>query len=653
MDLRNLVLLIWAGVLANSLALEKYRPEQDIICSQGLLKCKVEEVMFPPEPPVSGPVLVLGLSVKSALCCEHERMCKACLRITVQIGNLNRQNSGQASGQGEGDEEEEEDSGRNLAAAVTVQYHSAPNLPRYQKISFLVKSSAARNQSKEELVLLVYKDVFLGSHVNVTVGSFHFFVTFPTLKEVCPDIDVEECETPWVKIISERDALRVVDEKTNGMKPLQICVKRGTEGECRSSPTTIPLHTVTPCMCFQAWREGSSSRSEKCPFKERKDFMKNVLRNVSLFVGHWETRDGRVVLGWNLSAPCRLEAKVWPCREEAGLGGECKEIHGFRRIHNQNSLWKEDSAALWTTGSFEDLGSKRHFLYCVMAEVNGERFGPKCPHDSHRERWSVPVIVTLLMFSLAIVSVCLLRKQFKGWVSDWEKSRCSGGSGCGNVLLLQACGGDDVYDVGMVCMLEMELSKLGFTVCLDLCCGAELSSLGPGPWLHSKLDLIQKQGGKILLVLSDLALEKARFCWESWNNGNGGGEKGLHMSGVFDSVLTCILSAHLKGGATESFVLVQFDSKKLINRDRPLPTFLQDLELYSLPSESCRLLANLCPGAREGISMRLKRLLWLRRASRKLTKGLKNSRKLSLRPHAESVLTQVETLEEEKRPLHH
>ncbi|KAI4888782.1 hypothetical protein NFI96_021603 [Prochilodus magdalenae] len=945
MGFGGLVLVLLAGALASSHLLDKHQPTRNLTCSQGLDQCRVETREFQPEPLNAGPVEVSGLDVKAALCCKDQK-CSACLLITVRLKILDEEEVSGEQLEDEDKEDDEDDGERLSGASVTVCFYSGPNLPNYKVISFKVTPAARQNPGNAQLTLVEYRDVFLGSTVNVTVRSLNRTVTLPRPKEAPRVLPVFGREKGVVE-------LKVAEEDAGQAEPLRICVKRGPEGMCQKSSTVIPLHTVTPCMCIEAWVEGSMSRSASCPFAEYQEFRENVWRNMSLSVGHSETNDGRPMLRWTLSAPCRVKAEVWPCRIGVGSGQSCREVDGFRQRCNGSSNWREDSATLWTSGEFVDVSSENLLLHCVMFQAEGRTFGPVCQHDTQRGRWSVLVLMALLVFILVGVAVCFLRNRLRGvlatdeqsrtgqdrtgqdragqgragqgrtgqgrtgqgrtgqgrtgqdrtgqgrtgqgragqgrtgqgragqgrtgqgragqgrtgqgragqdragqgragqgrtgqgrtgqgragqgrtgqdragqgragqgragqsrteqgragqdraeqgrtgqgragqgragqdrtgqdragqsrtgqsrteqgrteqdragqdragqdrtgqdrtgqsrtgqdrtgqsrteqdrtgqdragqgragqgrteqdragqdrtgqdrtgqgrtgqgragqdrtgqgrtgqgrtgqdscCVSDWETSHSPGGAR-GEVLLLHASG-SDVAEAALVCRLGVELSELGFAVSLDLWSQAELSSLGPGPWLHSKLDLLQRRGGKALLVLSDSALGAAQACWDGWSGETtrAAGPPPAKMdrtawdkpspclSDVFGSALSYVFSMYQKGGATEHFVLVHLDSRKLLNGERAMPLLFQGLQLYTLPSESRQLLGQLCPERQESFSMRLKRLLWLRRASGRLTKGLKDAGKGS-RPHSQSVLTQVEILEEERLPLH-
>lgn len=71
------------------------------------------------------------------------------------------------------------------------------------------------------------------------------------------------------------------------------------------------------------------------------------MKNVSLSVRHVESNEGRPALNWNLSAPCRLEAEVWPCQMAVNVGGGCREVLGFRR--NTSMGWEENISTVWVS----------------------------------------------------------------------------------------------------------------------------------------------------------------------------------------------------------------------------------------------------------------------------------------------------------------
>ncbi|KAM9429314.1 LOW QUALITY PROTEIN: interleukin-17 receptor C-like [Salvelinus alpinus] len=153
------------------------------------------------------------------------------------------------------------------------------------------------------------------------------------------------------------------------------------------------------------------------------------------------------------------------------------------------------------------------------------------------------------------------------WLKDDDIGGAVGGS---NIVLLYPPDSDQALP-GLVCHLGSFLSSLGFSVSVDLWSQAELSVLGPVPWLNSQLDCLQRQGSKVVLVLTQAAWERAeewgRRGWERDTlRGSGCEEDGESVEGcrspyldVFSASLTCILD-YLQGRAGERFTLVQFKS---------------------------------------------------------------------------------------------
>lgn len=201
---------------------------------------------------------------------------------------------------------------------------------------------------------------------------------------------------------------------------------------------------------------------------------------------------------------------------------------------------------------------------------------------------------------------------------------------------------DDQALPGLMCHLGSSLQALGFNVSLDLWSQAELSALGPVPWLHSRLDQLKRQGGKVVLVLTQAAWTRAEEwgarSWErntprqkNTDNAEDQAGKGYLVSSslpcvdVFSASLSCILADYLQGRAGERFTLVQFESlpPEPPGDFRSLPELFRGLHVYSLPSQSLGFLTELA-GARQAptASARRKRAGGLRMASRALASGL-------------------------------
>jgi len=222
------------------------------------------------------------------------------------------------------------------------------------------------------------------------------------------------------------------------------------------------------------------------------------------------------------------------------------------------------------------------------------------------------------------------------------------------VLLHQSDGGSEEEQALPVLLsrLGASLQSLGFSVTLDLWSQTELAVLGPVPWLHSQLDRIQRQGGKVVLVLSRAAWSRAdEWGGQGWERGGAkgresraGGEEETEEDGkgrpvaasskhvdAFSASLSCVLADYMQGRAGERFVLVQFESlpPQAPGSNRPLPELFRGLYLHCLPSQSLAFLTDLA-GARHGTgaasaasaSARRKKAGKLRVASRVLARGL-------------------------------
>lgn len=74
---------------------------------------------------------------------------------------------------------------------------------------------------------------------------------------------------------------------------------------------------------------------------------RNVWENVSVSVVQGQMNSGGTMLSWNLTAPCRVEAEVWPCQKEAGLDMDrCTELVAFRQ-RLSDDIWRENSRGHW------------------------------------------------------------------------------------------------------------------------------------------------------------------------------------------------------------------------------------------------------------------------------------------------------------------
>lgn len=171
-----------------------------------------------------------------------------------------------------------------------------------------------------------------------------------------------------------------------------------------------------------------------------------------------------------------------------------------------------------------------------------------------------------------------------------------------------------------VCQLGSQLCNQGFSVSVDQWSRMEQCTLGPLLWLHSKLLEMKSQGGRIVLVLTRQALERA----EEWTHQHKDitktklDDKGLPQmrspySDVFMASLCLIQAEKQLGRAGERFLLVRFDSHPCSKRT--LPKLLQGLPLFQLPSQTQSLLTELTVGGAGRGSDRRTWTRWKWRAS--------------------------------------
>ncbi|XP_041080981.1 interleukin-17 receptor C-like [Polyodon spathula] len=263
---------------------------------------------------------------------------------------------------------------------------------------------------------------------------------------------------------------------------------------------------------------------------------------------------------------------------------------------------------------------------CLEAWRTDVSFSPRvliCPADlAHRWRWTLPLLLCLVLLSLGVLTAVLLRRSFNNWIQRVWKRRASfkGTLGGGPVLLLYPLE-ESVSLPVLVSSLGSCLADLGFSVSLDLWSRTELCSLGPVPWLHSRLAQLQQDGGKAVLILTQGAWEQA----ERWVQHPGSRTRQIQNSSdpcldVFSASLSCILADFLQGRAGERFVLAQFETPLLrVFKHEGLPEIFKGIPLYSLPSQSLAFLTELSAVPRNSGTSRGRRADSLRAASRELT----------------------------------
>ncbi|XP_024147828.1 uncharacterized protein wu:fl23c11 [Oryzias melastigma] len=612
----------------------------ELTWSQGFIHCNLEsESQFPavlPDP--SSSLDVTEMELKATLCRSDKHDYKPCLLIdlTLQEEDVLKDMS--------------EESGDDIEDKVMVKVSLSSSTASVWKAIQCTPAQPTSNQSStpSPLKLLLKEQVDFGIVVVVVAYSKNMHIeqniTIPPLEEVCSMIlseNITACDVPRIVVVFERDRDLILLQLTNpdSEKEAQLRMlwnempKNVLLWPQGKREMTITSEYIAPCLCFEVWWKDKGLRRKYCPFTSDREAVERMLPHVSLTVVESQVRDRGTALTWNVTSPCALEADLWLCTKDFE-GGHCKELTGSRQ--KLGGVWTAGHGAHWQTGEFN---VSSHPLTCVQIKGMESNFEPQCPYSNSRVRWILPLLIGFPLMCIAILGAYIAQGILKGYVWKWLKEDdVKGAVGGGHVVLLYPPDENEQALPGLLCQLGSSLQDLGFTVSLDLWSQTELSILGPVPWLHSRLDRLQRQGGKVVLVLTQVTWTRAEewgalSCSRSTpteNNRNkenpeGSSPTSSHRADVFGASLSCILADCLQGRAGERFMLVQFESlpPEPPGSFRPLPQLFRGLHVYSLPSQSLGFLTELAGAQRAAsASTRRKRAGGLRIASRALAQKL-------------------------------
>ncbi|CAJ1050717.1 interleukin-17 receptor C [Xyrichtys novacula] len=608
-------LLMTLHVSACDLELSGY-DSQEVICSQGLSNCTIEDEL-PLALTANDLVDIQNLTSYFKLCCEDRGPCGLCLVIETEV-IINEDQDTEDVGHSGFDEEDFREETRNHKASVAVCYNTAQTMPICKKVEFMVNHAVLAHQHKTKVSMVITEPI----GVSFSSQVFTYSPKQPHIKKVvavAPSLDkvcsqklherVEDCQVPRLLTVVDKEKKQVeLKFDSRNKSPPLVCIQYEQNGRCQKwNRQPIPLGSVTPCMCFQVWDEENqgSRRSLSCPFSNRNVLHGNVWDNVSVTVGQGQMNNHRSMLSWNVSAPCRLEGEVWPCQKEIS----CREVKGFRQ-KLANGSWKQNSKGLWEKmGVFEEISLQRSPCVMVRLKGMGHNLGPICFENTDRWRWSLLVVGVMLLICLTMITVYVLQGFVKRCVWSWHHGGfVKVGRPCHVVVL-----SPPDTDAGVsesVCQLGSLLSNRGFSVSVDQWSRKEQCTLGPLPWLHSQLLELKGHGGRVVLVLTGKALEKAEE-WTQWHkedirikrDDKSGPQMWSPYSDVFTASLCLIQAEKEQGRAGKHFLLVTFDSNTGGNRS--LPELFQGLPLFHLPSKTQALLSELTVGGTKRGSWRL------------------------------------------------
>ncbi|XP_051509243.1 uncharacterized protein LOC127414900 isoform X2 [Myxocyprinus asiaticus] len=634
MSLCTLLLLFSLPLSICTHTLERNQPLEEYThtCGQGIIHCEVKQG----SPTCIGHddhVYVSSLDAYIVPCETQKKILSLCLKILV---NLTVRDAGQPvdvelPGDASSEDAEEihgnahhEDQDHMTAASTFVCYRSPSHSDSYI-LQFTFPSSAFKDSTTLQVrtsLLVDIREADLGSPV-VVFSSYTKStkqVIIPPKEKVCSkNLDIIFCNV-GPKLRKETDHLTgavklyVADADKERFREFQTCQKLEREGGCEKvewddarREFEISLGSVAPCLCFEIW--GDFPRQEFCPFlNETVVSSRNVSLSVAETATHNKATDNDITaLIWNVIAPCRLHTELWLCMKDSAPGSSCHQINNTLHVHHhQNDRWTNTEHRLWQLQG-EFLEVKHHPSLCVQVKVKGMdgNLGPVCPFEVKRTHWSFPLLVCVIFMCLSVLGVYAVQD----WVFRWLKvDDLNSGAGGVEVLLVYPPDAEDNI-MEQVCRLGSSLSNLGFSVFLDLWSRSELNTLGPVPWLRSRLDHVQRCGGKAVFVLSPAACERA----EEWSCRGAGKDlkedkkinkflRSSMVSDVFTASLSCILADYLLGRVGERFVLAEFEARSPGSHGAiaALPEFFRGLPLFILPSESMGFLLELTRGAHKG-----------------------------------------------------
>uniref|UniRef100_A0A3B3BH63 SEFIR domain-containing protein n=1 Tax=Oryzias melastigma TaxID=30732 RepID=A0A3B3BH63_ORYME len=365
-----------------------------------------------------------------------------------------------------------------------------------------------------------------------------------------------------------------------------LCVQYEKEGICqRMKETTIPLQSLAPCMCFQAWfeEERESMRTLYCPFNFPRELQENMHQNLTVDVHLRQVKDQQTMLFWNLSAPCRLKGEVRLCSESTCL----KSKTDTEQLSVKN--WEQTQMHQWVNtkieGMFPNVEGTWNTFY------------------SGRWRWSLLVVGSMLLICLTAFMIYFFHDFIKKWVQSYHRGKfvpIALQPKKGHVVLVSPPKVDDGVSES-VRHLGSLLCQQGFSVSVDHWSRTEQGTLGPLPWLHSQMLKVESMGGRCVLILTQETKERTQDWSLSNIDGNGPDQPRCPYSDLFYATLFLIQKHKQQNMASERFTLVALESNLTQDKDRNLPELLCKLPLFHYPTQTGALLADLTSQRRKSV----------------------------------------------------
>uniref|UniRef100_A0A3Q4M5E7 SEFIR domain-containing protein n=1 Tax=Neolamprologus brichardi TaxID=32507 RepID=A0A3Q4M5E7_NEOBR len=554
-----------------------------VICSKGLSKCKMKDEM--PVNPSKNTVDVQTLKPDFKLCCTNKTACALCLVIDIEF-NIDPDEDTEDQGSSGSEMEEYREDKITSQGSLTVCYCTDASMPECKKVVFTVNHEALTQQNQLKISVVITQSDGFPFEISLIVRSSSI-----TERVAAPSFNEATAYYASGNINSKMNQVELQLEDGNKIPP-SMCIQYEQKGRCQSwNRMTLPLYSVTRCMCLQLWYEDGqrSTRSLQCPFNSLHESQKNIWENITVSKPHVQMTSFGEMLSWNVSAPCRLDGKVWLLKKHS------RSRSAFSQQLENGTAWKQNIKGLWVnTFVFENVPLRP--LPCLMVKVKGMEhdLGPFCFDNNGRYMSHFKNCKRIAFFYFLKRDFIFFYWQHGGIVKIGKMR---------HVVLLSPPDVDDATSK-LVCHIGSNLSDKGFSVSVDQWSRREQCNWGPLPWLHSQLLELNSLGGRVLLVLTRRALERTEE-WMHWNKdiineSMGNKENDLPKlwspySDLFTASLSLIQADKLLDRAGKRFVLVKFDShpRETHTRDRCLPELLQGLPLFSLPSQTQSLLAEL------------------------------------------------------------
>ncbi|RVE73214.1 hypothetical protein OJAV_G00047920 [Oryzias javanicus] len=548
---------------------------------------------------------VMRLNSDFRLCCEKERECVLCLVIDATL-YIPPDKDQESDGQSGADEEYPNE--ENDKESFRVCYKDTASIGTCKKVEFNLKDLIPGNHTEISMVISHNGGFPFGLRLDVTAKGFSQAVTAPSLQEVCSQKKLQK----YLKSCQGPSVTHVINHTMNWMELLvdgeredlpSLCVQYEREGICqRMKETTIPLQSLAPCMCFQAWyeEERESMRTLYCPFVDEgfpQELQENVRRNLTVDVHLRQVKDQKTMLFWNLSAPCRLKGEVRLCSESS-----CSKTHtDTEQLSVQN--WEQTEMQLWKLeGMFPNVEGTWNTSFCIQIQIEGKWQESICTNKPGRWRWSLLVVGSMLLISLTAFMIYFFHDFIKKWVQSYHRGKfvpIALQLKKGHVVLVSPPKVDDGVSES-VRQLGSLLSQQGFSVAVDHWSRTEQGILGPLPWLHSQMLKVESVGGRCVLILTQETKERTQDWSLSNVDGNGPDQARCPYSDLFYATLFLIQRHKLQNTASERFTLVTLESN--LTQDN-LPELLHKLPLFHYPSQTGALMADLTSQRKKSVRM--------------------------------------------------